>query len=122
MNNSIKVKRYNYTEDLAYDNLNVLIIDDLKEAFIGITENGRAAYLSELLIKILEKKYIPQGFEPDHQKSFEIMLICSKEIDSLESEWNQMFQDKSPVISRNEPFYRVKLKKIKEGKWFDLPL
>ena len=123
MNNlTKKVKRHNYSEDFAYENSNILIFDDFQQAFIGITEDGKAVYHIEPLINILEKKYIPQGFEPESGKSYEIRELCIKEIDSIESGWNEMFQDKSPIISRNEMFFRIKIKKIKEGKWFDLPL
>lgn len=118
---TLRIKRLNFSETLKRIYPITNFINEYNSAFIGITDDDRSVYDMVLLKGILEKHYIPEGFTPNYDSENEIYYYCQDEIDFLQDLWNQMFQTHPPIIARNVGFSYKLLKKVKIGKWFDLP-
>ncbi|MGE8536640.1 MAG: hypothetical protein ACN6OJ_18785 [Chryseobacterium sp.] len=118
----IKFTRKIFSKDIITEYPNTVFIKDYKSAFIGISESNQSVYNSFLLYDILYQNHVPNGFEPKTVTHSEICHNCFEEIDFLDQLWKENYGDRSPIISRDYIFHRDKLKKTREGKWYEINL
>ncbi|WP_284462994.1 hypothetical protein [Chryseobacterium sp.] len=118
----IKFTRKIFSKDIITEYPNTVFIKEYESAFIGISESSQTVYSSFLLHEIIYQNYVPNGFEPEKETQSEICNNCFEEIDFLDQLWKENYGDKSPIISRDYIFYRDKLKKTQEGKWYEINL